>query len=85
MTDTATYFNTHDFGSVYKEPVRNGHGSEIHAGDVVYLKCTVSEQQHKWGNMIRLEASDAVVYASKEDILTAHDIMWTLEDEDDGK
>ena len=83
MADTGIFFNTDDFGSVYKEPVKNVHGSVIQAGDVVYLKCTVSEQQHKCGNMVRLETSDAVVYASKGDILTAHDIMWVLED--DGK
>lgn len=65
-------------------PMRSAYGSELNVGDTVYLKCTISERQHQYGNMVRLETSDSAIYANKNDILTAHDIVWAV-DEDDGK
>ncbi len=56
---------------------------EINPGDIVFLRCTVSEMQAGYGNMVRLETSDSVVYANRRDIMTVEDIITDIMD--DGK
>lgn len=66
-----------------KGTAKDRYGIEISPGDVVYLRCTVSEHQAGAGNMVRLETSDSALYASRQDILSEDDLLQALVD--DGK